>query len=84
MSHLSVCFVTLVIQGGAIWPNFGHSTAIKCMGENRRITLSTTLHTSWERGRVDLIFSTNITGDVCQVMGHVPYLCVLCNPCYSR
>ena len=28
MSHLFICFVTgtLVIQGGAIWPNFGHCT----------------------------------------------------------
>ena len=29
----------------------------QCMGKNRRKTLSTILHTSWERGHVNLIFS---------------------------
>ena len=41
MSHLFVCFVTLVIQGGAMakfWPLHHYN---KCMGENRRKTLST-------------------------------------------
>ena len=41
MSHLFVCFVTLVIQGGAManfWPLHHYN---QCMGENRRKTLST-------------------------------------------
>ena len=40
-SHLSVCFVTFVIQGGAVgkfWPLHHYN---QCMGENRRKTLST-------------------------------------------
>ena len=43
MSHLLVCFVALVIQGGAMakfWP-LHHSAYNQCMGENRRKTLST-------------------------------------------
>ena len=43
MSHLFVCFVALVIQGGAMakfWP-LHHYCNNKCMGENRRKTLST-------------------------------------------
>ena len=63
MSHLFVCFVALVIQGGAMakfWPLHHYN---QCMGGNRRKTLSTTLHTSWERGRVNLIFSTNMAKD---------------------
>ena len=42
MSHLIVCFVALVIQGGAM-TKFGHCTTVynQCMGENRRKTLST-------------------------------------------
>ena len=63
MSHLSVCFVALVIQGGAMakfWPLHHYN---QCMGENRRKALSTTLHTSWESGRVNLIFSTNMAKD---------------------
>ena len=47
-------------------------------------TLSTTLHTLWERGHVNPIFSANIAGDLNKVMKHVLSLCVLCNPCYSR
>ena len=43
-----------------------------------------TWHSSWERGRVNLIFSPNTGWDVSYVMGHVPSLCVLCSPCYSR
>ena len=62
MSHLSVWFVTLVIQSGAMakfWPLHHYS---QCMGE---YTLSTTLHISWERGRVNPIFSTIIATDAC-------------------
>ena len=45
MSHLFVCFVALVIQGGAManfWP-LRHSDYCnnQCMGKNRRKTLST-------------------------------------------
>ena len=61
MSHLSLWFVTLVIQSGAMakfWPLHHYS---QCMGE---YTLSTTLHISWERGRVNWIFSTHIAKDV--------------------
>ena len=42
MSHLFVCFVALVIQGGAMakfWPL--HHCDNQCMGENGRKTLST-------------------------------------------
>ena len=42
MSHLFVCFVALVIQGGAMakfWPLHHYN---QCMGKNRRKTLSTT------------------------------------------
>ena len=41
MCHLFVCFVALVIQGGAMakfWPLYHYN---QCMGENRRRTLST-------------------------------------------
>ena len=41
MSHLFVCFVALVIQGGAMakfWPLHHYN---QCMGENGRKTLST-------------------------------------------
>ena len=41
MSHLFVCFVALVIQGGAVakfWPLHHYN---QCMGEDRRKTLST-------------------------------------------
>ena len=41
MSHLFVCFVALVIQGGAMakfWPLHHYN---QCTGENRRKTLST-------------------------------------------
>ena len=41
MPHLFVCFVAVVIQGGAMakfWPLHHYN---KCMGENRRKTLST-------------------------------------------
>ena len=46
--------------------------------------LCTFLHSSWERGRVNLIFSSNLAGDVSLAMKHFPSLCVPCNPCYSR
>ena len=62
MSHLSVWFVTLVIQSGAMakfWPLHHYS---QCMGE---YTLSTTLHISWERRHVNPIFSTHIAKDAC-------------------
>ena len=62
MSHLSVWFVTLVIQSGAMakfWPLHHYS---QCMGE---YILSTTLHMSWEWGRVNPIFSTIIAKDAC-------------------
>ena len=42
MSHLFVCVVALVIQGGAMakfWP-LHHSDYNQCMGENRRKTFS--------------------------------------------
>ena len=61
MSHLCVWFVTLVIQSDAMakfWPLHHYS---QCMGE---YTLSATLHISWERGRVNPIFSTHIAKDV--------------------
>ena len=64
MSHLTVWFVTLVIQSGAMakfWPLHHYS---QCMGE---YTLSTTLHISWERGRVNPIFSTIIAKDVAKL-----------------
>ena len=41
MSHLFVCVVALVIQGGAMakfWPLHHYN---QCMGKNRRKTLST-------------------------------------------
>ena len=56
----------------------------QCMVENRRKTLSTTLHTSWESMRVNPIFSTHLGGDMSKVMKYIPSLCVLCNPCYSQ
>ena len=61
MSHLFVCFVALVIQGGAMakfWPLHHYD---QCMGENSRKTLR---HSSWERGRVNLIFLPNTGWDV--------------------
>ena len=65
MSHLSMWFVTFVIQSGAMakfWPLHHYS---QCMGENGTNTLSTTLHISWERRRVNPIFSTHIAKDAC-------------------
>ena len=63
MSRLAVWFATLVIQSGAmakIWPLHHYS---QCMGENRRNTLSTNVHISWERGHVNSIFTTHIAKD---------------------
>ena len=65
MSRLSVWFVTLVIQSGAMakfWPLHHYS---QCMGEIGRNTLSTTLHISWKREHVNPILSTIIAKDVC-------------------
>ena len=56
----------------------------QCMGKNRRETLSSTLHTSWERGRVNPILSNNIAKDEGYVIVHVPSICVVCNPCSSH
>ena len=41
MSHLFVCFVTLVIQGGAMAKFWALHHYNQCMGENRGKTLST-------------------------------------------
>ena len=63
MSHLSVWFVTFVIQSGAmakIWPLHTTVNVWERIGE---YTLSTNLHISWERGRVNPIFSTIIAKD---------------------
>ena len=60
MSHLSMWFVTLVIQSGAMAKFWALHHYSQCMGE---YTLSTTLHISWERGRVNPIFSTHIAKD---------------------
>ena len=60
MSHLFVCFVALVIQGGAMakfWP-FHHYN--QCMGEYRRKTLAQLVG----EGRVNLIFTPNTGWDV--------------------
>ena len=63
MSHLSVWFVTVVIQSDA-WPNFGHCTTTVNVWESiGEYTLSTALHILWERGRVSPIFSTHIAKD---------------------
>ena len=68
MKHVSsLCVVCnpCYIESGAmakIWPLHHYS---QCMGEIRRNTLSTNLHISWERGRVNPIFSTHIANDVC-------------------
>ena len=84
MFNLSMWFVTFVIQSGAVakfWPLHHYS---QCMAEKGRNTLSTTLHISCERGRVNPIFSTIIAKDASEVMKHVPSLCVVCNLCYSK
>ena len=41
------------------------------MGENRRKTLSTTLHTSWESMRVNPIFLTHLAEDVSHANGQI-------------
>ena len=44
MSHLFLCFVALVIQGGAMakfWPLHHCDSDNQCMGKNKRKTLST-------------------------------------------
>ena len=65
MSHLSVWFATLVIQSGAMAKFWSLHNYSQCMGERGRNTLSTNLHISWERGRVNPIFSTHVAKDVC-------------------
>ena len=65
MSCLSVWFATLVIQSGAMakfWP-LHHSDYSQCMGEKGRNTLSTNLHISWEKGRVNPIFTQHLAKD---------------------
>ena len=66
MSQFFACFVSLIIQYGAMakfWPLIAPRmvNVWERIGEK---TLSTILHRSWERGRVNLIFSTNLAGDV--------------------
>ena len=64
MSRLSVWFVTLVIQSGTM-AKFGHCTTTVNVWERiGEYTLNTDLHISWERGRVNPIFSTHIAKDV--------------------
>ena len=63
MSHLSVWFATLVIQSGAMAKFWALHHYSQCMGEIGRNTLSTNLHISWKRGRVNPIFSTIIAKD---------------------
>ena len=56
MSHLFVCFVALVIQGGAMakfWPLHHYN---QCMGENRRKILSTNLHIYLVGARVMYVY----------------------------
>ena len=53
-------------------------------GKELTKTLSNILHSSWERGHVNLIFLPNPGLDVRKVMGHAPSLRMLCNSCYSR
>ena len=55
------------------------------MGEYRRKkTVSTFLYSSWERGRVKLIFSPYIAGDMNYLMKQVPSLYVARNQSYIR
>ena len=63
MSHLSVWFVTLVIQSGAMakfWPLHHYS---QCMGEKGEIHLAPICISHERGGRVNLIFSTIIAKD---------------------
>ena len=63
----AMSFVTIAIQGGAMakfW-SLNHYVYNQCMGENRKYTLSTILHSSWKRGRVNLILSANPDWDMC-------------------
>ena len=62
-THPFECFVTLVIEGGAMakfWP-LHHS---QCMGENSENTLSTILYSLWQTERVNQIFPLHLAGDV--------------------
>ena len=63
MSHLSVQFVTLVIQSGAMakfWPLHHFS---QCMGENRRIYTYHQFAYLVGEGRVNPIFTTHLAKD---------------------
>ena len=61
--RLSVWFVTLVIQSGAMVNYWTDCTTVysQSLGENGRKTLSTNLHISWVRGRFNLILTTQDT-----------------------
>ena len=85
MSRLFVCFVTLVIQGGAMakfWPLHHYN---QCMGENRRKTLSTA-RVGEGACQPDIFTKYRLTRLPCvlSVWDMSLSLCVLCNPCYSR
>ena len=55
------------------------------MGEyGRNKTLSTFLYSSWERGRINLIFSTDLAGDMNYLMKQFPSLYVSCKHGYIR
>ena len=55
-----------------LWPNFGHcTTAVNVWGGIGEKTTSTILHSSWERGCVNLIFSPNRGWDVSYVMAYI-------------
>ena len=50
-----------------LWPNLGHCTTVTTINVWERIgekALSTILHSLWEKGRVNLIFSPNTGWDV--------------------
>ena len=48
-----------------------------CIGEN---AISTLLHSSWEMGHVNLIFSPDLAGDVNQIMKQFLSPCMFRNP----
>ena len=57
----------------------------QCMGEYRRNkTLSTFLYITWERGRVNLIISPDLAGDMDYLMKQFPSLYVARNHSYIR
>ena len=72
MSHLSVCFVALVIQGGAMakfWPLHHYN---KCMGENGRKTLNT----ARGRGGVSTSYFHQIHVGMCPKLWDISHLFV--------